>query len=406
MDARRRLQGFTLVELLVVIAIIGILVALLLPAVQAAREAARRNSCRNNLKQLVLAIHNHADRRKAWPLASTHPYRGSSRAARIVADGRKSPTEMQTQLPTVEADGFSWIVQIMPEMEGVTIYDQMSENTLKFLGGPWNQFNTRDGTNATTHMCSVQIEQLQCPSFPGDDVAKQADGANFGGAEFGVVANLGGTGRSKPAVCNYVALVGTHFENLSTKIIVNDRGSHTGNGALVFPRVTGTGTTAKVTNKGLPFAAFRDGTSHTLVVAESRETGYTTWLSGLVYGLGVWPQSPAQSTVSPGPGRAVDGFFGWNQNELNDPMNRVSLNQGSDNSNTGSQIAPDVHYMERGQYPHGTRGMKWGPSSAHPGLVIHAYGDGHVLEVSEDIDRNAYLRMITRAGGEPNETGN
>ncbi|MCA9247573.1 MAG: DUF1559 domain-containing protein [Planctomycetales bacterium] len=60
--ANAKRQGFTLVELLVVIAIIGVLVALLLPAISRAREAARNTECKNNLRQIGIGMHIHADK--------------------------------------------------------------------------------------------------------------------------------------------------------------------------------------------------------------------------------------------------------------------------------------------------------------------------------------------------------
>src|SRR6476646_2594215 len=118
-----RRTAFTLVELLVVIAIIGVLVALLLPAIQAAREAARRSQCQNNLKQIGLAIQQHADAKKVFPM------------------GRNQFDQWAV----------SWAFYLLPYMEETTIYNSYKPTA-----------RDDDPTNAAT--MRTPIETLACPS--------------------------------------------------------------------------------------------------------------------------------------------------------------------------------------------------------------------------------------------------
>lgn len=135
MNVTKSKHGFTLVELLVVIAIIGILVGLLLPAVQAAREAARRMSCQNNLKQVLLAVHNYESAMKRLPAAWTKP--GAS------------------------GDGWSAQARILPYIEAIGL-----ASAIEFDAGYGNATITTNGV--TMPVSSFRVPTYQCPSDPND----------------------------------------------------------------------------------------------------------------------------------------------------------------------------------------------------------------------------------------------
>lgn len=140
-------KAFTLVELLVVIAIIGILVGLLLPAVQAAREAARRMKCTNNLKQIALSQHMHADAYKVFSPASHN-----IRWKQALQNGNGY-------------DRLSYLTALLPFIEQTALYNQIAP--FQLAGGrPW-WFG--DATaNSVTYISpfKTNVPTFRCPSDP------------------------------------------------------------------------------------------------------------------------------------------------------------------------------------------------------------------------------------------------
>lgn len=114
---RRRARGFTLIELLVVIAIIAILVAILLPAVQRAREAANKSRCQNNLKQLVLGLHNYHDAHNTFPPGQIVTRWVTSGTVRFV-----DPTEAYSNNQVIGNQGVSWMYHVLPYIEQGNLY--------------------------------------------------------------------------------------------------------------------------------------------------------------------------------------------------------------------------------------------------------------------------------------------
>lgn len=392
-QASNRSRGFTLVELLVVIAIIGILVALLLPAIQAAREAARRNSCLNNIKNIGLACHTYADRRKAFPLASSMPFQPDGRIGTL-AD--KTTSNDPTQWT---GDGYSWLFQILPEMEQGNLHNRTrdfqngSVSTEKLKRGPWlqNLQINPQATGAKQFPWGQQIEAFQCPSFPGADETKQ---------NVPVI-------NQKAAVGNYVAIPSTHYNQDGTgqaqdtnppEFLYGGTGSLVGNGVIVFPSTKAFNKGAASNPKGVTFAAVqRDGTSSTFLFGESREETYAAWISGYsMYVVAADPNQPNKvQKLNPQPTQPQ--VLTWPNDD-----GITALNVGSDVKRQGgpTNVTEEEIYFQT-SYPHDSGNPRiFGPSSQHPGVVQHCWADAHAKSINEDIDPDVYLHLVTRNGNE------
>lgn len=144
-----------MVELLVVIAIIGILIGMLLPAVQQVREAARRISCANNLRNVILAMHNYEGAYKKFPEGS------EARFGTALPNTNLYLSAFATTLPFIEQENLQNLI----------------DDTR-----PWEQ--------QSALVAATSINTFVCPSNAGDKIEQDP--------EFGFLASalglpIGGT---------------------------------------------------------------------------------------------------------------------------------------------------------------------------------------------------------------------
>ena len=214
--SRSTRRGVSLIELLVVIAIIAILIGLTLPAVRHVREPAARMACQNNLKQLMLALHNY----EATGRPAPYP---DAPAERSFPSGCLGPG-------TVPEERLSWMVALLPYLEQETLY---------------KQFDMGKGFEANRTAALTAIKPFLCPT------SNETGEGNGGGYERRIW---------RTDVTHYVAMA-----DLGPNAAEQPAGA-AGNGFMGYDRFTS-------------LATIKDGTSNTIALMETR-SGLGPWARG------------------------------------------------------------------------------------------------------------------------------
>jgi prepilin-type N-terminal cleavage/methylation domain-containing protein len=385
---RRRTQGFTLIELLVVIAIIAILVAILLPAVQRAREAANKSRCLNNLKQMVLGLHNYHDTHNTFPPGQiVSQWLGtnnviSSLDPNVSPPQFVNPFEPYNNVQNFGYQGASWMLHILPYVDQGNVYQMWqpafnvfgnSEITLDGFPGLPNYVGMSGEWRAVGYApAQAEIPTFYCPSRRGslgntnkfshnkyldtDAVVKivTPPGIRGGGTDY---AGCAGSGvlfnNASRSLWDLTALQLAQIQALST--------SGTGTTAINFANIYN----QQAPNVGIFYANssvrigdIKDGTTQSIIIAEAER----------FEGIKTRPQDPPR-----GPLQIASDGWAW----------------GGPATLFSTYIAPN----KRQNYAYA--------GSPHDDVVQVGLADGSARPVSQSIGLSVWQSLGNISGGVP-----
>lgn len=341
-----RRHGFTLVELLVVIAIIGVLVALLLPAIQAAREAARRTQCQNNVKQMMLSMHNHQSAKGVFPGGGIAPW---PRIQDYLSGPGGAPLGPDQQ-------GLSWAFQILPYLEGQAVYNIKNETDMERTAVP--MFYCPSRRPPTRHFIEETYLIDYAAAVPGRTM-NEFPSAALGEQYFRKVSyEYLGCGREEfwgsPGRPIHIDSINPNVTRLATWVGFM--------GVIVRSNLVVYNNQRTITGfyQPISFAQIEDGSSNTLVLGEK-------FLRPSLYDVGDWHDDKGWSD-------------GWDPDTLRFTMCEM---QSDRELNPGESDR--------------TAGFRFG--SAHSELMNAAFADASVRSIRFDVDIHLFNSLAHRSDG-------
>jgi hypothetical protein len=175
------------------------------------------------------------------------------------------------------------------------------------------------------------------------------------------------------------------------------------------------------TNTGIRLSDLSDGTSHTILCAETMDCYASSWIAGSDVNMVAMPYTAAEMQTDAANLAVTDrlndtfwspaGFIAkpnfYADGQMGKCNTYFSFDFGPNGKNSckakpvnypldpfqapcqqASRIAPDA-------------GWRYGPSSGHPSVINCLFGDGTVRPVRKDVDAAALYFSVTRGNGDP-----
>jgi prepilin-type N-terminal cleavage/methylation domain-containing protein len=251
--------------------------------------------------------------------------------------------------------GFSWQTMILPYIEEGNLYKRLDLNAST---GAWNATNASTvlanpnlpaNLNLKCHalVWSTPIDTYICPS-------RAVDGDKVIGSDYSSITTA--LPNAVPAATSYLALSATHLASFTkTTSGPADGANHQHPNGTMYPGST------------TSFRNLKDGSSNTAIVCETKEPNRSAWYDDQIAG------TVGFMTLAFIEGNSTGTYY---------------VADGQNSTTALNKPGPLISGV-------------FGPSSDHPGVILHLFGDGSVHSFTASVAAKTYGSLITRNGGEP-----